>query len=401
MRVFVSYSHQEPEYLAKDSLLGFLRGLEEEGVEFWTDEELVAGDDWDAVIQKELARSDLALVLVSQAFLDSRYIKHQEIRRLLEKRVTVLPVILSACEWERHDWLASTHFLPRGGQTLEQDYKDPGDRKALFLELRKHLRTQIERSRQKKPTPGGLSSHPDGENPFGESLAIRDPARFIGRTQELGRLLAMLKAGSVALIGPGKIGKSSLLYRLAGKLGEPVVGPLDLQGLEDHDDFYETLAEELKLDGASWRVLRKDLLQREAWILLDEVDSGPGRCLDADDLRRFRSICQKNRRLRMVTVSRSPLREAFPDDGKGSDAYGFLPPFQLPPLPEAEARQLLDHPWAPQARNFDASMITALMAMTDRHPFRLQRAAYHRYAALLDPALDWRTAYQTDMDHLL
>jgi hypothetical protein len=35
--VFVSYSHKDAEYLRDSALLGFLRGLEKEGVEFWTD----------------------------------------------------------------------------------------------------------------------------------------------------------------------------------------------------------------------------------------------------------------------------------------------------------------------------------------------------------------------------
>jgi hypothetical protein len=54
VKVFVSYSHQDPRYLEKDSLLGFLRGLEKEGVAFWTDLQIPAGSDWDEEIKVNL-----------------------------------------------------------------------------------------------------------------------------------------------------------------------------------------------------------------------------------------------------------------------------------------------------------------------------------------------------------
>jgi hypothetical protein len=34
VKVFVRYSHQDADYLADNSLLGYLKGLEKEGVEF-------------------------------------------------------------------------------------------------------------------------------------------------------------------------------------------------------------------------------------------------------------------------------------------------------------------------------------------------------------------------------
>src|SRR5947208_4052000 len=109
VRVFVSYSHADAQYLDKGSLMSFLRGLEGEGVEFWTDRRIVAGDEWDDEIRSGMAQADIALVLVSQSFLDSDYCSSVEIAEFLERRrdsgLVILPVILSPCEWERHSWL--------------------------------------------------------------------------------------------------------------------------------------------------------------------------------------------------------------------------------------------------------------------------------------------------------
>jgi hypothetical protein len=55
-------------------------------------------------------------------------------------------------------------------------------------------------------------------NPFTDVVAICDPARFVGREPLLERLLRVLEGGSVALVGERKIGKSSLLHRLADLL---------------------------------------------------------------------------------------------------------------------------------------------------------------------------------------
>ncbi len=54
VKVFVSYNHQDANYLADDSLLGHLKGLEKEGVILWTDESISGGELWDEVIKTNL-----------------------------------------------------------------------------------------------------------------------------------------------------------------------------------------------------------------------------------------------------------------------------------------------------------------------------------------------------------
>lgn len=153
VRIFVSYSHKDAEYLADDSLLGFLRGLEQdEGVEIWTDERIGTGSLWDDEIRERIASSHIALVLVSQAFLDSAYCRQVELRSFLERQrqdgLVIFPVVLSPAEWERHDWLSSRQCLPGGQETIEEHYSEPGRRKRLFLRIRKDLRTVIETVRR-------------------------------------------------------------------------------------------------------------------------------------------------------------------------------------------------------------------------------------------------------------
>ena len=193
IKIFVSYSHQDAGYLEKDSLLGYLLGLEEEGADFWWDAKgLVGGDDWDAEIKTRISDTHIALVLVSQMFLDSRYCKDVEISGLLLRRresgLIIFPVILSACEWERHDWLKGTQFLPPGSKTIEEHYTEPGNRKRLFYKIRQDLRTQILRAREidlqtsQQPSTTSKSQRPDSQLQPDQSAAVES----LGEEKSLG-----------------------------------------------------------------------------------------------------------------------------------------------------------------------------------------------------------------------
>jgi len=148
IKIFVSYSHLDEKYLGDDSLLGTLKALEREGVRFWSDQEITAGDKWDERIRDEIRGSHVALVLVSQAYLNSAYCQNVEINEFLtgEERdgLAILPVMLSACEWERSEWLRSRRFLPGGGKTVEGHYTTPGKRKELFVDVLKQMRKLVE-----------------------------------------------------------------------------------------------------------------------------------------------------------------------------------------------------------------------------------------------------------------
>lgn len=154
IKIFVSYSHKDAGYLADDSLLGFLKGLESENVDFWSDSGLMIGDKWDEEIKDQLRQTDIALILVSQWFLDSPYCINTEVGGFLkgchERGLVVFPIILSACEWQEHEWLKSHQLLPGGDETIEEHYSDPGRRKRLFLRIRHDLRKQIDRIRHSR-----------------------------------------------------------------------------------------------------------------------------------------------------------------------------------------------------------------------------------------------------------
>ncbi|WP_428261341.1 SIR2 family protein [Haliangium sp.] len=299
--------------------------------------------------------------------------------------------------------------LPVEAVTFE-NYPDLPD---LVLELARCAAPAASRASSAATTTASISTaaasalrRPDDPdtNPFGAMLPIREPTRFIGREAELRELRRLLANGWVSLTAAPKIGKSSLLYQLAHTWDESseVLGPLDLQGIEDINDFYEHLATALRLKkSAGWRTIRTALRARPLLMLLDELDCGPGRCLDSLHFGYLRSVVTNNAEFRVVTASRRPVKELFPDTGNGSPEYNYLQPLALGDLGEDAARLLLAHPWAPAATRFDEGALVEIIELAGRHPFWLQRAAYHRYRALRDPHIQWRAAWRHDRENML
>jgi hemoglobin-like flavoprotein len=110
IRLFISYSHNDEKYL--EELRKYLEV--ERRLDLWSDERIEAGEDWREQISDALARADAAILLVSQDFLSSEFIRNHELPSLLESvrrrklRLFLIPV--GASTWrsaviERFQWV--------------------------------------------------------------------------------------------------------------------------------------------------------------------------------------------------------------------------------------------------------------------------------------------------------
>jgi hypothetical protein len=253
-----------------------------------------------------------------------------------------------------------------------------------------------------KESPGRRRQIPDWpRNPFTDTLAIRDPLRFIGRKTENRRLWNYLQDGSVALRGEPKIGKSSMMLHLARQWEGKKIGPINFYQLGSLDDFYKYIARELELESYDWSAICEALDSREVLLLLDELDAAPKRDITHEDMSYFRAVCESNRNFKILAISRAPLKEVFPDTGVGSPFYNLLQPITLKDLNRDDALSLLEHPWAPEASMFDKATCEELLATAGLHPFKLQRAAFHCYENLMDHHYHWKEAFQQDMEQML
>ncbi|MCR9248225.1 MAG: toll/interleukin-1 receptor domain-containing protein [bacterium] len=181
-RVFVSYSHEDRQHFAE-----FRRHLEllsrSTGIRVWTDEDLQAGDDFDAEIQRHLAETALAVFLVSPDALNSDYIGARE-----------LPALIRAHENGETIRLTCLHVAPTNssnlrlphpngnGATLDLDLSrfqalnDPkapvaqvgnrADRDAIYASAARRIASALESANRRDPTPG-----PAGETTRRRSLS--------------------------------------------------------------------------------------------------------------------------------------------------------------------------------------------------------------------------------------
>lgn len=120
-KVFVSYSHKDTEW--KDRLVKQLATLQRRGLlEVWVDSQIKGGEDWYKLIHEAMLEARVAVLLVSEHFLDSEFIQEVEVPRLMqchaEDGMRIYPVIIWPCLWRFDEWLASKQVRPKDGSPL-------------------------------------------------------------------------------------------------------------------------------------------------------------------------------------------------------------------------------------------------------------------------------------------
>jgi hypothetical protein len=120
LTIFISYSHADE--ALKNELLKHLAPLKRlKLIDAWHDRKLKAGDDIDREISANLAKSDIAIFLLSVDFINSQYCYDIELEKALElhakEQLTVIPVILRSCLWQ-HTPLAKLLALPKDGKAV-------------------------------------------------------------------------------------------------------------------------------------------------------------------------------------------------------------------------------------------------------------------------------------------
>ncbi len=104
-KVFISYSHADERWL--DLLLKHLKPLMKDGLQVWSDRDILPGERWPVEIEKSLDGACVAVLLLSGNFLASDFIQEKEVPRFLEParngEVIILPVLISACLWDRNE----------------------------------------------------------------------------------------------------------------------------------------------------------------------------------------------------------------------------------------------------------------------------------------------------------
>ncbi|MFN0080527.1 MAG: COR domain-containing protein [Prosthecobacter sp.] len=116
LKIFVSYAHAN--YKVWDKLKPHLDVLKNERlVSWWFDGKIRPGSEWDDAIRKEMKEADIVVLLLSNAFFASKYIKGVELREARRRQVggktEILPVLLEPSEaFAQQNWLSKLQTVP-------------------------------------------------------------------------------------------------------------------------------------------------------------------------------------------------------------------------------------------------------------------------------------------------
>jgi hypothetical protein len=109
-QIFICYAHEDnespdPSKRWLERLLKQLAPLKlQEMADIWSDQEIELGEEWHKKIQETLQNVKAAVLLVSDSFLASEYIRSNELPVLLknanDRGVVILPVLLRQCLWQ-------------------------------------------------------------------------------------------------------------------------------------------------------------------------------------------------------------------------------------------------------------------------------------------------------------
>ncbi|PSN18834.1 TIR domain-containing protein, partial [filamentous cyanobacterium CCP5] len=141
-KVFISYAHEDEPF--KDKLDKMMAGMKRRGViETWQDRQITPGDDWYDSIQTAMNDADIALLLISDDFIYSRFINEEEVPRLLERRqaegMRVIPIIVRPCPWTSEPILKKLNALPKDGKPVITFTQENGDRDQAWTDIAKAI----------------------------------------------------------------------------------------------------------------------------------------------------------------------------------------------------------------------------------------------------------------------
>ena len=252
------------------------------------------------------------------------------------------------------------------------------------------------------------------DNPFFHRGAIRRAEEFHGREAEISQILALCRNGqSVSIIGPRRIGKSSLLLHLCRPSvqsqfgvtpGETIYALVDCQELggSPPEEVYEAVLTSI-MDAAILVGVELDNVQRpgsyraldralnsivnggiSVIVLLDEFELlAANEHLTPYFFARLRGLTTKYG-LAYLTASQRPLFAITADEQiLSSPFFNIFVSFPLGLFTRVEAQDLLTCRLKGTGVKFDQQLSDYVLYLVGYHPFFLHIAGYHAFQSLV------------------
>ncbi|GBE75691.1 tetratricopeptide repeat protein 28 like [Microcystis aeruginosa NIES-87] len=233
--IFICYSHQDKGW--RDRLLKFLEPLNDEEKIVWSDLDIQPGDIWDEKIKDSLSQVTIAMVLVSQDLLNSRYVKNEELPRLLKRReeegVVIIPIFLTpstvksvSFKYTNEEGIEQRFYLHQFQSPSNNSPSNPlcdlkkSEYEKVFVSVEDKLRSLIEESKKKQSEPSKKAVQPLTTSGLVDTQ-LPPVRRWQGRREELQELQTALGNDHLRLIeitAAGGYGKTALARKFTDQL---------------------------------------------------------------------------------------------------------------------------------------------------------------------------------------
>lgn len=244
-RVFISYSHQDETW--KDRLAEQLKTLEDEGLlNYWHDRQIEAGSQWRPELLQALESAHVCVLLISRHFLNSDFIRGEEVPRILSnsqrKGTRIVPVIVSPCLWQEVEWLEAFQGATRDNIELSS-FTTEHERDTELVRLAQTIKSLAHSS------VGSVESHLNNQSlntPTPPAVVVDQlptvAGEFFGRSDELTMLdqaLVNPHTQIIQFIAAGGTGKTKLLRhwldqkQLSGEVQNRIIWSFYSQGTTD------------------------------------------------------------------------------------------------------------------------------------------------------------------------
>ena len=117
-KIFISFSTKDMGYCKE-----FIKHLDSPQYEFWYQEEINIGQDYKKIIRQNIYSSVATVLLLSNNFLNSKFINEEELPWIVEKDqesniYDIFPVQIDSCNWEKIEFLKDKQIFPSKTKSL-------------------------------------------------------------------------------------------------------------------------------------------------------------------------------------------------------------------------------------------------------------------------------------------
>jgi tetratricopeptide (TPR) repeat protein len=162
IKIFVSYSHQNEDWVSREGKYKLIPWLEKQlsdQAEIWTDHALkeLIGEEYTRLIKEKILDAEIALLLISQDFVTSQFILEIELQLIkqlyLNEKLKIIPLLitnLSKSGKERISWIFDLQTYPNDTKPLISFVNNDADWENIKIEILDGIENKIESLRDIK-----------------------------------------------------------------------------------------------------------------------------------------------------------------------------------------------------------------------------------------------------------